>query len=109
VVDGRSCLGIAVASWTEVSGRPVARGGTVVLVDLRIDSVDDPNLRMLLDSGLLQALPRAIELDVLKAVRGMLRDKGGQFDADVEAFAIDSVSTAGDRMSIRFDFKLVAK
>ena len=109
VVDGRSCLGIAIASWTEVSGRPVARGGSVVLADLRIDNVDNPNLRLLLESGLLQALPRAIELDVLKAVRGMLRDKGGQFDADVEAFAIDSVVTADDRMSIRFDFKLVAK
>jgi hypothetical protein len=109
VVDGRSCVGLAIASWTVASGRPVARGGSVVLTDLRIDQVDDPNLRLLVESCLLAALPRAIELDMRQAVRGMLQNNSGQFQAEVDTLVIDSVVAADDRLSIRFDFKLVAK
>lgn len=109
VIDGRSCLGIALASWTEVSGRPVARGGSVVLVDIRIDRVDEPNLKLLLESGLVPALPGAIELDVLKSVRDMLQAQGGQFEAEVDSFAIDKVTALDDRLSVSFDFRLVAK
>ena len=109
VVDGRSCVGVAIASWTVVSGRPVARGASVVLTDLRIDQVDDPNLRLLVDSGLLAALPRAIELDMRQAVRGMLQNNSGSYQAEVESLTIDSVVAADDRLSIKFDFRLVAK
>jgi hypothetical protein len=109
VVDAQSCVGVAIASWTVASGKPVARGGSVVLTDLRIDQVEDPNLRLLVESGLLAALPRAIELDVRQAVRGMLQGNSGQFQADVDTLAIDSVVAADDRLSIRFDFRLVAK
>ncbi len=109
VVDGRSCVGLAIASWTVASGRPVARGASVVLTDLRIDQVDDPNLRLLVESGLLAALPRAIELDMRQAVRGMLQNNSGHFQAEVDTLIIDSVVAADDRLSIRFDFRLVAK
>jgi hypothetical protein len=71
--------------------------------------VDDPNMRLLLESGLVPALPRVVELDVLKAVRGMLQGAGGQFEANVEAFNIDSVTAADDRLSVKFDFRLVAR
>jgi hypothetical protein len=108
VVDGRSCVGVAIASWTQMSGRPVARGGSVVLVDLRIDQVDDPNLRLLVESGLL-AVPRAVEIDLRQAVRGMLQNHSGQLQAEVESLVIDSVLAADDRLSVRFDFRLVAK
>jgi hypothetical protein len=109
VVSGNSCIGVAFASWTEVSGKPVPKGGSVVLGDIRIDKVDDPNMRLLLESGLVPALPRVVELDVLKAVRGMLQGAGGQFEANVEAFNIDAVTAADDRLAVRFDFRLVAR
>jgi hypothetical protein len=109
VPSGTSCMGVAFASWTEVSGKPVPKGGSVVLADIRVDKVDDPNLRMVLESGLVPALPRVIEFDVLKSVRSMLQDNGGQFQANVDAFAIDSVTAADDRLSVRFDFLLVAR
>jgi hypothetical protein len=109
VVDGRSCVGLAIASWTLVSGRPVARGASVVLTDLRIDQVDDPNLRLFVESGLLAALPRAIELDMRQAVRGMLHNNSGQFQAEVDTLTIESVVAADDKLTIRFDFRLVAK
>ena len=109
VVSGTSCIGVAFASWTEVSGKPVPKGGSVVLSDIRVDKVDDPNLRLVLESGLVPALPRVVELDVLKSVRSMLQNNGGQFQASVDAFSIDSVTAADDKLSVRFDFLLVAR
>lgn len=109
VESGGSCVGVGVASWTVVSGRPVPHGGTVRLVDLRIDGVDDGALRMVLESGLFPSLPRAVEFDVLKAVQDMLQGNQAQFQASVDAFQIDSVRAEGDRLAIRFDFKLTAK
>ncbi len=38
---------------TVVSGRPAANGGSVRREELRIDSVDDPTVRMAVESGLL--------------------------------------------------------
>jgi hypothetical protein len=109
VVAAGSCVGVSFASWTEVSGKPVSRGGSVVLGDIRIDKVEDPNVRLLLESGLVPALPRVVELDVLKAVRSMLQESGGQFQATVDAFNITSVTAVDDKLSVKFDFTLVAR
>lgn len=109
VVAGASCVGMGFTSWTEVSGKPVSRGGSVVLADVRIDKVEDPNVRLLLESGLVPALPRAFEFDVLKAVRSMLQGSGGQIQANVAAFNIDSVTAADDKLAVKFDFTLLAR
>ncbi len=106
---GNSCVGVSITTWTVVSGRPAANGGSVRLDDLRIDSVDDPNVRLVLESGLLPALPRAIELDVLKAVRSMLQNSGAQLQTSVDAFQIESVQVADERLGVRFEFRLVAR
>ena len=107
-VGGR-CVGVELVSWTVVSGRPVAAGGTVRLDDLRIDSVDDPTVKIVLESGLVPALPRAVELDVLGAVRSMLEGSGAQLQASVENFQIEAVQVGDGRLSVRFNFRLVAK
>ena len=109
VDTGGSCVGVALASWTVVSGRPASNGGTVRLDDLRVDGVDDSTLRLVLESGLLPALPRAIELDVLKAVRSMLQGGGVQLQTSVDTFQIESALAGDDRLVVRFNFKLVAK
>jgi hypothetical protein len=106
---GNACVGVSIASWTVVSGRPAANGGSVRLEELRIDSVDDPAVRLVLESGLLPALPRAIELDVLKAVRSMLQNSGAQLQTTVEAFQIESVVVGEGRLGVRFDFRLVGR
>ena len=106
---GNSCVGVSIASWTVVSGRPAANGGSVRLEDLRIDSVDDPTVRLVLESGLLPMLPRAIELDVLKAVRSMLQNSGAQLQTSVDAFQIETVAVGDGRLAVRFDFRLVAR
>lgn len=104
-----SCIGVGLASWTVVSGRPVSNGGVVRLENLHVDNVDDDTTRMVLESGLLPALPRAIELDVMKAVRDMLQNNGSQLQATVDDFQIDSVLAADDKLSVKFNFKLVAR
>lgn len=106
---GNTCVGVTIASWTVVSGRPAANGGSVRLEELRIDSVDDPTVRLVLESGVLTALPRAIELDVLKAVRSMLQNSGAQLQTTVDAFQIESVVVGDGRLGVRFDFRLVGK
>ena len=109
VESGGSCVGVGFASWTVVSGRPAAQGGTVKLVDLRVDGVDDGAVRMVLESGLFPSLPRAIEFDVVKAVREMLQGNQAQLQASVDGFQIDSVRAEDDLLAIKFDFKLTAK
>jgi len=106
---GASCVGTAFTTWTVVSGRPAASGGKVKLEDLHIDNVDDPGTRALLESILLPALPRAFEFDVQQAVRAMLQTSAPQFQATLQAFTIDSVTAADDRLSVKFDFKLDAQ
>ena len=106
---GNSCVGVSVATWTVVSGRPTANGGSVRLEELRIDNVDDPTVRLVLESGLLPALPRAIDLDVLKAVRSMLQNSGAQLQTSVDAFQIESVTVGDERLGVRFEFSLVAR
>jgi hypothetical protein len=107
---GASCLGVGLSAWTVVSGLPTAQGATVRLVDVRVDDVDDPNLRFVLDSGLVPSLPGAIEIDVLKAVRTMLlQGAGGQIQTDVQTLVISAVSAADNKLSIRFDFRLLGR
>ena len=78
------------------------------LEDVRIDSVDDGPTRLLLQSGLVPALPNAIELDVLKAVRTMLQGSS-QFQVTVDSFNIESAAVVDSHLSVKFNFKLVAR
>lgn len=104
------CAGVVLASWTRVSGRPVAAGGSVRLEDIRIDEVDDPDTRaVLLQSGLASAFPRAVELDVRGAVQTLLNSASRRIDTTVDAFSFQDVSIAGDRLRMQFDFKLTGR
>jgi hypothetical protein len=108
LVVGNNCQGVALASWTTVSGRPVADGGKVRLVDIRIDEIDDGPTRALAQLGLMD-LPNAVELDVLSAVRTMLQGVGSQVQSEVESFDIGSVAAANGELSIKFEFKLIGR
>jgi hypothetical protein len=106
---GDSCAGVDLASWATVSGEPSAQGTTVRLADIRIEDVGDANTRIVLNSGLIPALPGAIELDVLKAVRSMLQGASGQFQVEVRALNIESVRVGDNKLSVRFDFKVAGR
>jgi hypothetical protein len=81
----------------------------VRLTDIRVEDVGDANTRIVLNSGLVPTLPGALELDVLKAVRAMLQDAGGQLQVDVQALTIESVRVADNRLVVRFDFKVAGR
>lgn len=106
---GMSCVGIALTAWTTLSGVPGAQGAIVRLADLRVDDVDDPNARMLLNSGLVASLPGAIELNVLKSVQDMLQGASGQIQSEVQALTIQSVGVVDNKLSVRFDFRLLGR
>ena len=109
VVNG-DCAGVSLASWTTVSGRPVAAGGAVRMEDIRIDSVDEPDLRSILqNSGLAASLPRAVQLNVRSAVQTMLLQSVNQIQATMEEFEFQEVSVTGAKLSMRFEFKLVGR
>jgi len=109
VPSGKECLGMSLASWATVSAAPVAQGQQVRLNDIRIDEVEDPNLRSLLELGLTPALPQAVEFDVKKAVEDMLQGTAKRIQADVQRLNIESVKADNNQLSISFDFKLVGK
>jgi len=106
---GDSCAGVDLASWATLSGQPGAQGTTVRLADIRIEDVGDANTRIVLNSGVVPALPGAVELDVLKAVRAMLQGAGSQLQVDVLALNIESVRIVDNRLSVRFDFKVAGR
>ena len=106
---GDSCAGVDLASWATVSGEPSAQGTTVRLANIRVEDVGDANTRIVLNSGLAPTLPGALDLDVLKAVRAMLQGAGGQLQVDVQALNIESVRVADNRLSLRFDFRVVGR
>jgi hypothetical protein len=109
VVNG-DCAGVSLASWTTVSGRPAPAGGMVRLEDIRIDAVDDPDMRSILqNSGLAAALPRAVQLDVQSAVQSMLLQSVNQIQVAMEAFDFQEVSVIGAKLSMKFEFKLVGR
>jgi hypothetical protein len=106
---GDSCAGVDLSSWATVSGAPSAQGTSVRLSDIRIEDVGDANTRIVLNSGLAPTLPGALDLDVLKAVRSMLQGAGGQLQVDVQALSIESVRVVDNRLSVRFDFRVVGR
>ena len=106
---GDSCAGVDLSSWATVSGAPSAQGTSVRLSDIRIEDVGDANTRIVLNSGLAPTLPGALDLDVLKAVRSMLQGAGGQLQADVQALNIESVRVVDNRLSVRFEFRVVGR
>jgi hypothetical protein len=106
---GDSCAGVDLSSWATVSGAPSAQGTSVRLSDIRIEDVGDANTRIVLNSGLAPTLPGALDLDVLKAVRSMLQGVGGQLQVDVQALSIESVRVVDNRLSVRFDFRVVGR
>lgn len=109
VPSGRDCLGVALASWATVSAAPIAQGHVVRLTEIRVDEVEDPNTRNLLNLGLAPALPGAVEFDVKKAVEEMLKGSGSRMQGEVQALKIDAVKAGDNKLSISFDFKLVGR
>ena len=101
-----SCVGNALASKVEMSGRLVGAGTTLSLADVRIDRIDDAAAGSALD--LLQSIvPAPPPVDVLSTIRDRLADSD-EVPISVERLSIDSVTTSDTDVTIQFDFGLRA-
>lgn len=109
VPAGKVCVGPTLTSWSTVSGRPVAESGAVRLEDIQVEEVENSKVRFLLKTGLAPAVPKALELDVKKAVGSMLKASSPQIESSVETVQITSVLAEHDKLSVQFDFRLVAR
>jgi hypothetical protein len=104
------CAGVELSSWIKVSGKPVPVGGLIRLDDIRIDEVDDANTRSLFaNSGLANAFPRAVELDVQGALQNALLQSVDQIQTTVESFDFQEVAVVNDQLQIKFTFKVVGR
>lgn len=106
---GKVCMGPTLTTWSVASGKPVPDGGVVRLQDIRVEEIEDPKIRFLLKTGLAPAIPQALELDIRKAVGSMMKASSTQLVANVDMVQITSVVAENDLLSVKFDFKLVAK
>ena len=109
VPSGRECVGVSLASGATMSAVPTAQGQVVRLTDIRVDEIEDPNTRNLLNLGLTPAVPGSVEFDVKKAVEDMLKGSGSRLQAEVQMLKIDAVQVKENRLSINFDFKLAGR
>jgi len=109
MISGTKCAGLPIATKITLSGRPAHQGGVVRLADLRLENVADPSIRALLTSGLLPNVPMAIEIDVAAAVRSMLKQPNVPYTSELERLDITALVAEGDKLGVKFDFKLLAK
>jgi hypothetical protein len=109
VPAGKTCVGRTFAGWASMSGQPVSTGGTVRLEDVRIEEVEDAAMRFLLKTGFAPAVPNALNLNIQNAVVSLLKAISPQVESTLETFEISGVTAESNTLSVKFDFKLVAK
>jgi hypothetical protein len=105
---GDNCLGTGFASNATISGRPVGKGSTLTIDDIRIDHVNDGSARDVFDliQGVApQALPHALNVDVLSYVRGTPMEASG-IPVSLKEFRITDVVTHPDAILVHFNLSL---
>jgi hypothetical protein len=105
---GSNCVGSGFASNVSLSGRLIGKGSTLTIDDIRFDHVDDSATREVLDliqSAAPQALPHAVNLDILAYVRGAPMNASG-IPVTVKQFRIVDVGTHSDAVVVHFDMAL---
>jgi hypothetical protein len=103
-----NCVGSGFASNVTLSGRLVGKGSTLTIEDIRIDHVDDEATRSVFDlvqNVAPQALPRALNFDVLAAVRGTPINAAG-VAVSLSKFRIVDVTTQAGAVLVHFDLSL---
>jgi hypothetical protein len=104
------CLGVGFASDLRLSGRPVAKGTSVLLEDIKLDFVKDAATSEVLDlvnraAGSL--LPKIFEVDLLpEFTRGLSQVKGVQLE--LEGFSVTQFRADPGRITLEVDFRLRA-
>jgi hypothetical protein len=107
---GDSCAGSQIGTNITLSAKPVAKGPSLSLDDIRVDRVEDSASRDILDvirQIAPQALPKSFSLDVLTFLRSKSVGAAG-FPVTVDQFRILNAQTRRDAVVISFDISLTA-
>jgi hypothetical protein len=107
---GDSCVGSELGTNVTLSAKPVGKGSSLSLDDIRVDHVDDSASRDVLEviqQIAPQALPKTYRLDVLTFLRSKTGGAAG-IPVTVAQFRILNTETHRDAVVISFDMSLTA-
>lgn len=107
---GDSCAGSQISTNLTLSAKPVAKGPSLSLDDIRVDRIEDSASRDVLDvirQIAPQALPKSFSLDVLTFLQSKSVGAAG-FPVTVTQFRILNAQTRPDAVIISFDISLTA-
>lgn len=107
---GDSCAGSQIGTNLTLSAKPVAKGPSLSLDDIRVDRIEDSASRDVLDvirQIAPQALPKTFSLDVLTFLQSNSVGAAG-FPVTVTQFRILNAQTRRDAVVISFDISLTA-
>ncbi|MBS0422653.1 MAG: hypothetical protein JSR66_33410 [Proteobacteria bacterium] len=105
---GDSCAGTDMASNVTMSARPVGKGSSLTLDDIRFDHVDDNTSRdaiNLIQQMAPQALPKAFSFDLLALVKDRSINALG-IPVSVTQFRITQTETKREAVRITYDMSL---
>jgi hypothetical protein len=107
---GDNCAGTDMASNVTLSARPVGKGSSLTLEDIRFDRVDDSASRdaiKAIQQIAPDALPKAFSFDLLALVKNKSISAVG-IPVTVSQFRILTTETRRDAVRIAFDMSLTA-
>jgi hypothetical protein len=107
---GDNCAGTDLASNVTISARPVGKGSSLTLEDIRFDRVEDGASRDALNTIQQiapQALPKAFSFDLLALVKDKSISAVG-VPVTVSQFRILATETRRDAVKITYDMSLTA-
>ena len=107
---GDSCAGSQIGTNLTLSAKPVAKGASLALDDIRVDRIEDSASRDVLDvirQIAPQALPKTFSLDVLTFLQSKSAGAAG-LPVTVTQFRILNAQTRPDAVVISFDISLAA-
>jgi len=107
---GDSCAGTDIRSNVTMSAKPVGKGSSLTLDDIRFDHVDDSASRdaiNVIQQMAPQALPKAFSFDLLALVKDQSISTVG-IPVSVTRFAITNTETKREGVRITYDMSLAA-
>jgi hypothetical protein len=107
---GDNCAGTDMASNVTLSARPVGKGSSLTLEDIRFDRVEDSASREAINAIQQiapQALPKAFSFDLLALVKDKSINAVG-IPVTVSQFRILTTETRRDAVKINYDMSLTA-
>ena len=102
------CNGTPESFHVTISGRPYFSGEFLGLSDLRVDDAPTDLYKVVLQSFLDSALPRAMQINLREGLEQMLAAQGAAYDVSVEKIQVSDLSADNDHIRLDLSFSLFA-